>query len=57
MYELWTITGTPVPAGTFTTEGTASLVELPQAALSADQIAMTVEPEGGERRSTLRRRT
>ena len=46
VYEAWTISGTPVAAGTFTADD-APLVHLPAAALTADQIAVTVEPEGG----------
>ena len=46
VYEAWTISGTPVAAGTFTADD-APLVHLPEAALTADQIAVTVEPEGG----------
>jgi anti-sigma-K factor RskA len=46
VYEAWTIRGTPVAAGTFTAED-APLVHLPAAALTADTIAVTVEPEGG----------
>ncbi len=52
VYQLWTITGAPVPAGTFTAGSSASLVTLPEAALSADQIAMTVEPKGGSDQPT-----
>jgi anti-sigma-K factor RskA len=52
VYELWTITGKAVPAGTFTPGSSGSLVTLPVAALSADQIAMTVEPQGGSKQPT-----
>jgi anti-sigma-K factor RskA len=52
VYELWTIKQTPVPAGTFTPGSSASLVSLPQTALSADRIAMTVEPSGGSAHPT-----
>jgi len=52
VYELWTISGRPVPAGTFTAERGASLVALPDAALSADRIAVTVEPTGGSEHPT-----
>ena len=47
VYELWTITDTPVPAGTFRPGSNVTLVTLPAAALSANQIAVTVEPQGG----------
>ena len=46
VYEAWTISGTPVAAGTFTADD-APLVHLPAAALTADQIAVTIEAEGG----------
>jgi anti-sigma-K factor RskA len=46
VYEAWTISGKPVAAGTFTA-AYASLVHLPAAALTADKIAVTVEPKGG----------
>ena len=46
VYEAWTISGKPVAAGTFTADD-APLVHLPSAALTADKIAVTVEPEGG----------
>jgi anti-sigma-K factor RskA len=46
VYEAWTISGTPVAAGTFTADD-APLVHLPAAALTADKIAVTVEPKGG----------
>jgi anti-sigma-K factor RskA len=52
VYELWTIAGTPVPAGTFTPGDSGSLVRLPPAALTADRIAITVEPEGGSSHPT-----
>lgn len=52
VYELWTITRTPVPAGTFTSGGSSSLVTLPQAALAAKTIAVTVEPNGGSEQPT-----
>lgn len=52
VYELWTITTKPVPAGTFTVSGSGDLVDLPDAALSAGQIALTVEPAGGSQQPT-----
>lgn len=52
VYELWTIHGVPVPAGTFGTVDETTLVTLPSAALSAEQIAVTVEPEGGSKQPT-----
>jgi len=52
VYELWTINDTPVPAGTFTPSGPASVVTLPPAAASADTIAVTVEPAGGSDQPT-----
>jgi anti-sigma-K factor RskA len=50
VYELWTINDTPVSAGTFNASG--NLVTLPVAALSAAQIAVTVEPAGGSSQPT-----
>ncbi len=51
VYELWTITDKAAPAGTF--EGsTGSVVTLPSAALSANKIAVTVEPKGGSQQPT-----
>jgi anti-sigma-K factor RskA len=52
VYELWTIKRTPQPAGTFTPSDSGALVTLPTAALSADQIAVTVEPKGGSEQPT-----
>lgn len=52
VYELWTVHGTAVPAGTFGTVDETTLVTLPDAALSANQIAVTVEPEGGSQHPT-----
>ncbi len=52
VYELWTISGNSVPAGTFTPDGSAALVTLPDAALSAARIAVTVEPAGGSEHPT-----
>jgi anti-sigma-K factor RskA len=52
VYELWTITTAAVPAGTFTTGGSGAVVTLPTAALSASQIAVTVEPKGGSPQPT-----
>ena len=51
-YELWTITAKPAPAGTFTVSGDGKVVDLPAAALSAAQIAVTVEPAGGSDQPT-----
>lgn len=52
VYELWTVTKAPVPAGTFTSGTAASLVTLPDAALSAGAVALTVEPQGGSDQPT-----
>lgn len=52
VYELWTVHGLPVPAGTFGSVDDSALVTLPEAALSADKIAVTVEPEGGSKHPT-----
>lgn len=47
VYEAWTIDGDPEPAGTFTSDGDAAMVELPDATFGADSVAVTVEPDGG----------
>ncbi len=48
VYEAWTFSGDqPTPAGTFTPDGSQAVVELPAAALNADAVAITIEPEGG----------
>lgn len=52
VYELWTGTKAPVPAGTFRSGTAASLVTLPDAALSAGAVALTVEPRGGSDQPT-----
>lgn len=52
VYELWTIKGSPVPAGTFTSAAGATLISLPAAAVTASQVAMTVEPKGGSKLPT-----
>jgi len=52
VYELWTINEAPVPAGTFTADSSASLVALPDAAVNAATVALTVEPKGGSDQPT-----
>ncbi len=52
VYELWTVTKAPVPAGTFTPGAAPALVDLPDAALSAARILVTVEPSGGSEHPT-----
>jgi anti-sigma-K factor RskA len=52
VYELWTINATPVPAGTFTADASASLITLPDAAVHAATVALTVEPKGGSDQPT-----
>ena len=49
VYELWTVDGSPgpVPAGTFTADQAPAVVDLPDAAVSAVRILVTVEPSGG----------
>ena len=49
VYEAWTISGSeaPVPAGTFTTSASETVVPLPAASFEADTMAITVEPDGG----------
>jgi anti-sigma-K factor RskA len=52
VYELWTVTDKAVPAGTFDPDDDALLVTLPNAALSAAKVAVTVEPQGGSQQPT-----
>ena len=52
VYEAWTIDGDPQPAGTFTPDEDQSIVRLNDAALTADSIAITIEPEGGSTKPT-----
>lgn len=49
VYEAWAIKGSdaPVPAGTFSPDGTPALVQLPADSFAADTMAITVEPDGG----------
>jgi anti-sigma-K factor RskA len=47
VYEAWTITGSPAPAGTFTPGSAQTVLSLPAAAVTAQQVAVTVEPAGG----------
>jgi anti-sigma-K factor RskA len=54
VYELWTISGDPVPAGTFSAGTKTSLVTLPHAALNAATVAVTVEPKGGSDHPTTK---
>lgn len=50
VYEAWTITGSPVPAGTFTAGSAQTVVSLPPAAVAAKMVAVTVEPSGGSQK-------
>ncbi len=52
VYELWTVAGSPVPAGLFTPGDAPVVVHLPGAALSASRILVTVEPSGGSEHPT-----
>ncbi len=52
VYEAWTVSGQPVPAGTFTPEGSNTTVRLPDAALDAKSLAVTIEPGGGSQQPT-----
>jgi anti-sigma-K factor RskA len=53
IYEVWTISGSPSPAGTFTPgDDSAAVVTLPGSALSATQVAVTIEPAGGSEHPT-----
>lgn len=47
VYEAWTITGKPVPAGTFSADTGKATVRLPPQALVAKAVAVTIEPAGG----------
>lgn len=51
VYEAWTIKGAPVKAGTFDANGQTAL-RLPDAALEAESVAVTVEPAGGSDQPT-----
>jgi anti-sigma-K factor RskA len=51
VYELWTITGPPRPAGTFS-GADSTVVSLPTAAVDATLVAVTVEPAGGSAHPT-----
>jgi anti-sigma-K factor RskA len=54
VYEAWTFSSspTPEPAGTFTARSAPAVVSLPAAAVSASQVAVTVEPSGGSQQPT-----
>lgn len=47
VYEAWTIDGDFEPAGTFTPEGSQSLLQLPSSVFDASSVAITIEPAGG----------
>lgn len=51
-YELWTVTDVPAPAGTFSSGSSPAVVDLPDAALTAKRIAITIEPAGGSAQPT-----
>jgi anti-sigma-K factor RskA len=50
VYEAWTITDSPVPAGTFGAGSSPAVFDLPSAAVTAQQVAVTVEPSGGSQK-------
>jgi anti-sigma-K factor RskA len=52
VYEAWTIKQSPRPAGTFSAGSAQSVVSLPADAVTADQVAVTVEPSGGSSKPT-----
>jgi anti-sigma-K factor RskA len=56
VYEAWTFSSspTPKPAGTFTARSAPAVVKLPAAAVSASQVAVTVEPSGGSQQPTTK---
>ncbi|WP_188895462.1 anti-sigma factor [Microlunatus endophyticus] len=47
VYQLWTITDVPKSAGLITSTDSTVVVTLPQAALTARSVAVTVEKQGG----------
>jgi anti-sigma-K factor RskA len=52
VYEAWTIRRSPTPAGTFSAGSAQTVVSLPASAVSADSVAVTVEPAGGSSKPT-----
>jgi hypothetical protein len=54
VYEAWTLTKAPVPAGTFTPSGSQTLVSLPSRAVTSSGVAITVEPDGGSPHPTTK---
>jgi hypothetical protein len=54
VYEAWTIDRgrDPVPAGTFTTQGDHTTVDLTPGGVDAGTVALTVEPAGGSEQPT-----
>ncbi len=54
VYQVWTITTKAASAGTFSPGAHGAVVTLPAAALSANQIAITVEPSGGSAQPTTK---
>jgi anti-sigma-K factor RskA len=52
VYEAWTIKQSPRPAGTFSAGSAQSVLSLPAEAVTADQVAVTVEPSGGSSKPT-----
>ena len=52
VYQAWTAQGSMVPAGLVPADSSPSIVRLPEDALSATQVAVTVEPAGGSKAPT-----
>ena len=52
VYQAWTIKGEPASGGTFESTDDETVLELPDSALEASNVAVTVEPEGGSKQPT-----
>ncbi|MEP6665227.1 MAG: anti-sigma factor [Nocardioidaceae bacterium] len=53
VYEAWTMSNDkPTAAGTFRPSGSQSVLQLSDAALDADKVAITIEPDGGSAQPT-----
>lgn len=52
VYEAWTVRHSPTRAGTFSAGAAQTVLSLPAAAVTANQVAVTVEPAGGSKKPT-----
>lgn len=52
VYQAWTITDKAASAGTFSPDGDQTVISLPDAALTAKVVAVTVEERGGAKQPT-----